>query len=236
MSKVGRRKKEYPEDKIKDIILSFVDAQGGRSEIPKRTLSQYAKELFQEGNIPWLDEEISDNYWVRTERRGFQLIEEYNNIVHKTLSQSNCNNVQLPKIEEIIKKHCKDRKQLQKELFPYEKELNLVQEKNRVLQEEIDCLKEKLNEKKICITDLENKIKLQQETIFKMFNYGSASNPKIRNLMDLGKDEESIVQDALKNMFNLKADKFLNVDELGKKMDINRTESTLSLLDDFKKL
>ncbi|HHT7180635.1 TPA: hypothetical protein ACTZ5A_005342, partial [Bacillus cereus] len=124
MSKVGRRKKEYPEDKIKDIILSFVEAQGGRSEIPKRTLSQYAKKLFKEGNIPWLDEEISDNYWVRTERRGFQLIEEYNTIVHKTLSQSNCNKVQLPKIEEIIKKHCKDTKQLQKELFPYEKELN----------------------------------------------------------------------------------------------------------------
>ncbi|MEM5643094.1 hypothetical protein AAHB52_20925 [Bacillus toyonensis] len=39
---------------------------------------------------------------------------------------------------------------------------------------------------------------MQQETIFKMFNYGSASSPKIRNLMDLGKAEESIVQDALK--------------------------------------
>ncbi|MEC1980700.1 hypothetical protein P9F15_09590 [Bacillus cereus] len=236
MSKVGRRKKEYPEDKIKDIILSFVEAQGGRSEIPKRTLSQYAKKLFKEGNIPWLDEEISDNYWVRTERRGFQLIEEYNTIVHKTLSQSNCNKVQLPKIEEIIKKHCKDTKQLQKELFPYEKELNLIQEKNSVLHEEIDFLKEELNEKRKYISDLESKIKLQQETIFKMFNYGSASSPKIRNLMDLGKAEESIVQDALKNMFNLNADKFLNTDELGKKMDIKKIESNLSLLDDFKKL
>ncbi|MBY7101158.1 hypothetical protein [Bacillus sp. 6YEL31] len=236
MSKVGRRKKEYPEDKIKDIILSFVEAQGGRSEIPKRTLSQYAKKLFKEGNIPWLDEEISDNYWVRTERRGFQLIEEYNTIVHKTLSQSNCNKVQLPKIEEIIKKHCKDTKQLQKELFPYEKELNLIQEKNSVLHEEIDFLKEELNEKRKYISDLESKIKLQQETIFKMFNYGSASSPKIRNLMDLGKAEESIVQDALKNMFNLNADKFLNIDELGKKMDIKKNESNLSLLDDFKKL
>ncbi|HGH7176035.1 TPA: hypothetical protein ACJMKJ_003606 [Bacillus wiedmannii] len=236
MSKVGRRKKEYPEDKIKDIILSFVEAQGGRSEIPKRTLSQYAKKLFKEGNIPWLDEEISDNYWVRTERRGFQLIEEYNTIVHKTLSQSNCNRVQLPKIEEIIKKHCKDTKQLQKELFPYEKELNLIQEKNSVLHEEIDFLKEELNEKRKYISDLESKIKLQQETIFKMFNYGSASSPKIRNLMDLGKAEESIVQDALKNMFNLNADKFLNIDELGKKMDIKKIESNLSLLDDFKKL
>ncbi|MCE9757065.1 MULTISPECIES: hypothetical protein [Bacillus] len=236
MSKVGRRKKEYPEDKIKDIILSFVEAQGGRSEIPKRTLSQYAKKLFKEGNIPWLDEEISDNYWVRTERRGFQLIEEYNTIVHKTLSQSNCNKVQLPKIEEIIKKHCKDTKQLQKELFPYEKELNLIQEKNSVLHEEIDFLKEELNEKRKYISDLESKIKLQQETIFKMFNYGSASSPKIRNLMDLGKAEESIVQDALKNMFNLNADKFLNIDELGKKMDIKKIESNLSLLDDFKKL
>ncbi|HDR4894650.1 TPA: hypothetical protein QCR41_002798 [Bacillus cereus] len=236
MSKVGRRKKEYPEDKIKDIILSFVEAQGGRSEIPKRTLSQYAKKLFKEGNIPWLDEEISDNYWVRTERRGFQLIEEYNTIVHKTLSQSNCNKVQLPKIEEIIKKHCKDTKQMQKELFPYEKELNLVQEKNSVLHEEIDFLKEELNEKRKYISDLESKIKLQQETIFKMFNYGSASSPKIRNLMDLGKDEESIIQDALKNMFNLNADKFLNIDELGKKMDVKKIESNLSLFDDFKKL
>ena len=170
MSKVGRRKKEYPEDKIKGIILNFVEDKGIRSEIPKRTLSEYAKKLFREGNIPWLDEEISDNYWVRTERRGFQLIEEYNAIVHKTLSQGNCNKVQLPKIEEIIKKNSENSKRLYKELLPYEKELNLIQEKNSILQDEIDCLKEKLNEKKLHILDLEKELNYNKKPSLRCLN------------------------------------------------------------------
>ncbi|AEW55266.1 hypothetical protein BCH308197_2181 [Bacillus cereus H3081.97] len=238
MSKVGRRKKEYPEDKIKGIILSFVEDKGIRSEIPKRTLSEYAKKLFREGSIPWLDEEISDNYWVRTERRGFQLIEEYNAIVPKTLSQNSCNTVQLPKIEEIIKEHCKDLKQLQKNLFPYEKELTLSQDKNNALQDEINQLKERLNERNICIAALERKIKLQQETIFKLFNHGAVSNPKIRNLMEMGEEMDAIVKDAFQNIFNLKADQFLSMDFDSNRnvVNIDGQQPKRSLLDDFKNL
>ncbi|ARZ62341.1 hypothetical protein [Bacillus thuringiensis] len=238
MSKVGRRKKEYPEDKIKGIILSFVEDKGIRSEIPKRTLSEYAKKLFREGSIPWLDEEISDNYWVRTERRGFQLIEEYNAIVPKTLAQNGCNTVQLPKIEEIIKEHCKDLKQLQKNLFPYEKELTLSQDKNNALQDEINQLKERLNERNICIAALERKIKLQQETIFKLFNHGAVSNPKIRNLMEMGEEMDAIVKDAFQNIFNLKADQFLSMDFDSNRnvVNIDGQQPKRSLLDDFKNL
>lgn len=238
MSKVGRRKKEYPEDKIKGIILSFVEDKGIRSEIPKRTLSEYAKKLFREGSIPWLDEEISDNYWVRSERRGFQLIEEYNAIVPKTLAQNNYNTVQLPKIDEIILKHCKDPKQLQKKLFPYEKELTLSQNKNNELQDELNQLKERLNEQNICIADFEKKVKLQQEIIFMLFNHGAVSNPKIRNLMEMGEEMDSIVKDAFQNIFNLKADQFLSVslENTHNIVSINEQKSKRSLLDDFKKL
>ncbi|EPY7705666.1 hypothetical protein OWO78_01200 [Bacillus pacificus] len=238
MSKVGRRKKEYPENKIKEIILRFVEEKGVRAEIPKRTLSEYAKNLFREGNIPWLDEEISDNYWIRSERRGFQLIEEYNAIVPKTLAQNNYNTVQLPKIDEIILKHCKDPKQLQRKLFPYEKELTLSQNKNNELQDELNQLKERLNEQNICIADLEKKVKLQQEIIFMLFNHGAVSNPKIRNLMEMGEEMDSIVKDAFQNIFNLKADQFLSVslENTHNIVSINEQKSKRSLLDDFKKL
>ncbi|PEY75487.1 hypothetical protein [Bacillus cereus] len=238
MSKVGRRKKEYPENKIKEVILRFVEEKGVRAEIPKRTLSEYAKKLFREGNIPWLDEEISDNYWIRSERRGFQLIEEYNAIVPKTLAQNNYNTVQLPKIAEIILKHCKDPKQLQKKLFPYEKELTLSQNKNNELQDELNQLKERLNEQNICIADLERKVKLQQEIIFMLFNHGAVSNPKIRNLMEMGEEMDSIVKDAFQNIFNLKADQFLSVslENTHNIVSINDQKSKRSLLDDFKKL
>ena len=71
-----------------------------------------------------------------------------------------------------------------------------------------------------------------------MFEYGSVRSPKVRNLMDLGKEEDSVIKDALKNMFNLKADEFLNLgmDELGKTIGIKKAQSKLSLLDDLKKL
>ncbi|MBT2579800.1 hypothetical protein J7E43_20855 [Bacillus sp. ISL-8] len=238
MSKVGRRKKEYPENKIKEIILRFVEEKGVRAEIPKRTLSEYAKKLFREGNIPWLDEEISDNYWIRSERRGFQLIEEYNAIVPNTLAQNNYNTVQLPKIDEIILKHCKDPKQLQKKLFPYEKELTLSQNKNNELQDELNQLKERLNEQNICIATLERKIKLQQGIIFMLFNHGAVSNPKIRNLMEMGEEMDSIVKDAFQNIFNLKADQFLSIssDDDRNIVNINERQLKHSLLDDFKNL
>ncbi len=242
MNKVGRKKKEYPEDEIKKIILSYVKNKGIKSEIPKRSLSKYAKSLFREGNLPWLNEEISDNYWIRTERRGFQLIEEYNTVVHKTLARNKNIQVQLPRIEEIVKKHGKDSKQLLKKLFPYQRELNISQKNNSVLQRELSELKEQLTKKNSLISTLEMRIKLQQETIYKMFIHGSITNPKLRNLMGMGTEVDSVVNDALQNMFNLKADEFLKMDssvgdsEPEKVVEIKEHRLRNSLLDDFRNL
>lgn len=242
MNKVGRKKKEYPEDEIKKIILSFVKNKGIKSEIPKRSLSKYAKSLFREGNLPWLNEEISDNYWIRTERRGFQLIEEYNTVVHKTLARNNHIQVQLPRIEEIVKKHDKDSKQLLKNLLPYQRELKISQKNNSVLQEELSELKEQLNKKSLLVSTLEKRIKLQQEAIYQMFVYGAVTNPKLRNLMEMGNEADSIVKDALQNMFNLRADEFLNPDkpavnaECEKIVELDKHQFKGSLLEDFQNL
>ncbi len=242
MSKVGRKKKEYPEDEIKKIILSYVKNKGIKSEIPKRTLSKYAKSLFREGNLPWLNEEISDNYWIRTERRGFQLIEEYNTVVHKTLARNKNIQVQLPRIEEIVKKHGKDSKQLLKKLLPYQRELNISQKNNSVLQGELSELKEQLTKKILLISILENKIKLQQETIYQMFIQGFITKPSLRNLMEMRTEVDSVVKDALQNMFNLKADEFLKMDSLvgnnesQKVVEIKEHKLRNSLLDDFRNL
>ncbi|MGH0424660.1 MULTISPECIES: hypothetical protein [Bacillus] len=242
MNKVGRKKKEYPEDEIKKIILSYVKNKGIKSEIPKRSLSKYAKSLFREGNLPWLNEEISDNYWVRTERRGFQLIEEYNTVVHKTLARNKNIQVQLPRIEEIVKKHGKDSKQLLKKLLPYQRELNISQKNNSVLQGELSELKEQLTKKILLISILENKIKLQQETIYQMFIQGSITKPSLRNLMEMRTEVDSVVKDALQNMFNLKADEFLKMDSLvgnnesQKVVEIKEHKLRNSLLDDFRNL
>lgn len=242
MNKVGRKKKEYPEDEIKKIILSYVKNKGIKSEIPKRALSKYAKSLFREGNLPWLNEEISDNYWIRTERRGFQLIEEYNTVVHKTLARNKNIQVQLPRVEEIVKKHGKDSKQLLKKLLPYQRELKISQKNNSVLQEELSELKEQLTKKILLISILENKIKLQQETIYQMFIQGSITNPNLRNLMEMRTEVDSVVKDAMRNMFNLRADQFLNQDksvlnaEPEKVVEMDKHQIRSSLLDDFKKL
>ncbi|MCC2362754.1 hypothetical protein LKM19_18695 [Bacillus cereus] len=242
MNKVGRKKKEYPEDEIKKIILSFVKNKGIKSEIPKRALSKYAKSLFREGNLPWLNEEISDNYWIRTERRGFQLIEEYNTVVHKTLAQNKHTQVQLPRIEEIVKKHDQDSKQLLKKLLPYQRELKISQKNNSVLQGELSELKEQLTKKSLLISILENKIKLQQETIYQMFIQGSITKPNLRNLMEMRTEVDSVVKDALRNMFNSRADQYLNQDksdlnaEPEKVVEMDKHQIRSSLLDDFKKL
>ncbi|MEC2603542.1 hypothetical protein P9X31_32765, partial [Bacillus cereus] len=211
MGKVGRKKKEYPEDEIRKIILSFVKQKGIKSEVPKIALSKYAKILYMEGGLPWLNEEISDNYWVRSERRGFQLIEEYNTVVHKTLAQNNQIQVNLPRIEDIVQQNVKDSKQLLKQLLPYQRELKISQQNYSVLQKELSELKDKLIKKNALIAILEKKIKLQQETIYQMFINGSVTNPKLRNLMKVGEEADSVVKEALQNIFNLKADEFLDL-------------------------
>ncbi|HDR4884575.1 TPA: hypothetical protein QCV70_002793 [Bacillus cereus] len=242
MNKAGRKKKEYPEDEIRKIILSFVKRKGIKSEVPKRALSNYAKILFREGNLSWLSEEISDNYWVRTERRGFQLIEEYNTVVHKTLARNNHTQVQLPRIEEILKQHGNDSKQLLKNLLPYQRELKISQKSNRVLQEELNELKEQVNKRSLLVSTLEKRIKLQQEAIYQMFVYGSVTNPKLRNLMEMGNEADSVVKEALQNLFNLKADEFLNIEknignsEAEKIIEIEKHQIKGSLLEDFRNL
>ncbi|MEB9851689.1 hypothetical protein P4K42_31525, partial [Bacillus cereus] len=193
MGKVGRKKKEYPEDEIRKIILSFVKQKGIKSEVPKIALSKYAKILYMEGGLPWLNEEISDNYWVRSERRGFQLIEEYNTVVHKTLAQNNQIQVNLPRIEDIVQQNVKDSKQLLKQLLPYQRELKISQQNYSVLQKELSELKDKLIKKNALIAILEKKIKLQQETIYQMFINGSVTNPKLINLMKVGEEADSVV-------------------------------------------
>ncbi|EJQ61848.1 hypothetical protein [Bacillus mycoides] len=242
MGKAGRKKKEYPEDEIRKIILSFARNKGIKTEVQKRVLSKYAKDLFKEGNLPWLNEEISDNYWIRAERRGFQLIEEYNTVVHKTLARNNQIQVQLPGVEDIVKQYGKDSKQLLKQLLPYQRELKISQKNNSVLQDELNDLKEELTRKNKLISTLEKRIRLQQETIYQMFIQGSATNPKLRNLMEMGNEANSVVKDALQNMFNLKADEFLNMDnsvgnsEPEKVVEINKRQLKGSLLDDFRSL
>ncbi|AGE78003.1 TPA: hypothetical protein QCW10_004216 [Bacillus thuringiensis] len=242
MGKVGRKKKEYPEDEIRKIILSFVKQKGIKSEVPKIALSKYAKILYMEGGLPWLNEEISDNYWVRSERRGFQLIEEYNTVVHKTLAQNNQIQVNLPRIEDIVQQNVKDSKQLLKQLLPYQRELKISQQNYSVLQKELSELKDKLIKKNALIAILEKKIKLQQETIYQMFINGSVTNPKLRNLMKVGEEADSVVKEALQNIFNLKADEFLDLNssvvntKSEKIVEINKRQLKESLLDDFRSL
>lgn len=195
-----------------------------------------------EGGLPWLNEEISDNYWVRSERRGFQLIEEYNTVVHKTLAQNNQIQVNLPRIEDIVQQNVKDSKQLLKQLLPYQRELKISQQNYSVLQKELSELKDKLIKKNALIAILEKKIKLQQETIYQMFINGSVTNPKLRNLMKVGEEADSVVKEALQNIFNLKADEFLDLNssvvntKSEKIVEINKRQLKESLLDDFRSL
>ncbi|MED1286399.1 hypothetical protein [Bacillus mycoides] len=239
--KVGRRPKEYPEDEIRKIILRFTKENGISTEIPKRTLSEYTKKLFKEGKLPWLDKEISDNYWVRSERKGFQIIEEYNNTVHRILTHEKDNEYKIPNIKNVIKNNCKDTEKLSQYLILFEKKLRLSIEKNNKFNKEIIQLKEKLVSQSQYIESLEKRIYMQEETIYRMFERGAISNPKIRGLNELGAESEEIIKIAMENMFNLSADEFLRI-ELKENNSVktikakNLESQRKSLLDDFENL
>ncbi|PDY83699.1 hypothetical protein [Bacillus toyonensis] len=239
--KVGRRTKEYPEDEIRKIILRFTKENGISTEIPKRTLSEYTKKLFKEGKLPWLDKEISDNYWVRSERKGFQIIEEYNNTVHRILTHEKDNEFKIPNIKNVLKNNCKDTEKLSQYLILFEKKLRLSIEKNNKFNKEIIQLKEKLVSQSQYIESLEKRIYMQEETIYRMFERGAISNPKIRGLNELGAESEEIIKIAMENMFNLSADEFLRI-ELKENNSVktikakNLESQRKSLFDDFENL
>ncbi|MEC2597321.1 hypothetical protein P9Z58_31575, partial [Bacillus cereus] len=166
----------------------------------------------------------------------------YNTVVHKTLAQNNQIQVNLPRIEDIVQQNVKDSKQLLKQLLPYQRELKISQQNYSVLQKELSELKDKLIKKNALIAILEKKIKLQQETIYQMFINGSVTNPKLRNLMKVGEEADSVVKEALQNIFNLKADEFLDLNssvvntKSEKIVEINKRQLKESLLDDFRSL
>ncbi len=239
--KVGRRPKEYPEDEIRKIILRFTKENGISTEIPKRTLSEFTKKLFKEGQLPWLDKEISDNYWVRSERKGFQIIEEYNNTVHRILTHEEDNESKIPNIKNVLKNNCKDTEKLSQYLILFEKKLRLSIEKNNKFNKEIIQLKEKLVSQSQYIESLEKRIYIQEETIYRMFERGAISNPKIRGLNELGAESEEIIKIAMGNMFNLSADEFLRIASkeninLENRQNKKSKPYKKSLLDDFRTL
>ncbi|WP_255264901.1 hypothetical protein [Bacillus thuringiensis] len=75
-----------------------------------------------------------------------------------------------------------------------------------------------------------------------MFINGSVTNPKLRNLMKVGEEADSVVKEALQNIFNLKADEFLDLNssvvntKSEKIVEINKRQLKESLLDDFRSL
>ncbi|PFN52545.1 hypothetical protein COJ73_10945 [Bacillus cereus] len=239
--KVGRKSKEYPEDEIRKLILRFTKDNGINSEIPKRTLSNYVKELFKAGQLPWLDKEISDNYWVRSERKGFQIIEEYNNTVHRTLAKEECSGMKIPNITNIVKRNCKDTEKLSQYLLFFEKQLKLSIERNDKFNKENAQLKEKIENQSKYIKSLEKRIHIQEETIYRMFERGAISNAKIRGLNELGAESEEIIKIAMENMFNLSVDEFLRIELKGNTglktiKDKNLETQRKSILDDLKNL
>jgi hypothetical protein len=230
----GRKEKVYPEEKIKDIILRFADEYGVNSTIPKRPLSKYAKKLFREGELEWLDQEISDNYWCRNARRGFQIIEDYNRIICSSISEEKDPDIKLPSIKITIQKYYDEPDKLLKVLIPYEIELKKSLEKEQKLKKQITELKEKYIEQKNIATMVEKQLNDARKTICKIFYYSDENINNIPNLISLGSGADKRVQKAFETMFSVDADNYLN--EISSYKEDNPDTKVVTLLDDFRKL
>ncbi|MFB7305532.1 hypothetical protein [Heyndrickxia sporothermodurans] len=229
----GRHEKVYPEEKIKEIVEMFVKESFINCNIPKKPLSNYAKKLFREGKLGWLEKEISDNYWCRSERRGFQIIEEYNKIINSSVSQGQKTAVRLPAINDAVKKYIDQPEKLIRVLAPYEREITKFIEKEGELKEEINRLQSKCLEQKATIEDKVRTINLIQQIIFKLFYYSDDRTNNIQNLISIGNESDIRVQKALESMFSMDAGNYL---EVGKSLGLTEKSRKISLLDDFRNL
>jgi len=229
----GRYEKVYPEEKIKEIIKRFAEDFTIISSIPKKPLSHYAKKLFREGKLNWLEKEISDNYWCRSERRGFQIIEEYNKIINSSVSQEQEPTIRLPAIKESVSKYNGQPEKLIKVLLTYEKEIRNFIEKERKLKAQINCLQAKSLEQKATIAEKEKMLINAQQTIFKIFYYSDDNTNNIPNLISFGTGSDKRVRKALESMFSMDA-----IDFIDNKKDLETTRQSrkISLLDDFKNI
>ncbi|MGH0830074.1 hypothetical protein ACQVTX_17265 [Bacillus pretiosus] len=235
--KPGRKPKEYPESEIKKLLLEFVTHNNIKSEIPKRSLSNYAKLKFREGSLPWLKKEISDNYWVRSERRGFQIIEEYNSLVLDTLMQELSPTINLPDIKNAVLQYHNKPEKLVKILLPYQKELEIGLKQNADLKRKLDASYKKLNTKEGHIKELEKQLRASQDTILKLFVYGSIKKERVlKNLLQVDKEASPEVINALQNVFNHNADCFLNEDKSTGILEMNKVPVKRSLRDNFREL
>jgi hypothetical protein len=226
---------QYPDEKIIEIINRYRNENGITGIIKKRPVAEYATQLFENGELPWLQKAIPDYFWRKSDFRGFQLIDDANKVTSLVIVSDN----ELHDIEDAINKFHSKPRILKQLLKPYEKEIKKLIKKQNEHLKKIENLQEKLNKK----TELGKKYKSQYQTaqkvILQLFNY-SSKDKNLINLMNTGKTMTVPVKNALDNLFSLDADAFLdntdNEKSLEKVIDINKPRGTSSTLNIWNKL
>ncbi|MGD7052936.1 hypothetical protein [Sutcliffiella horikoshii] len=199
---VGRPEKIYPENQIKEIVKRYVEDEKVRGSIAKKPFGIYFRELFIKGEIPWLDQPISLNYWTRSSSKGFKILEEYNQLVNDTVIQSVEPELKLPNLEKTIFRYNNKPDKLLEILEPYPNELIRLVKKIKILENEIKSLNLKVHEKSKRLKDKEHEFNLAQETIYNLFDISNRKDNNIINLVSIKASMNHRVANALENIFN----------------------------------
>ncbi|MFT4417203.1 hypothetical protein ACLM5H_25515 [Fredinandcohnia humi] len=159
---------KYPKDKIDELLDRYVEENKVKI-INKRPFAEFVTELFEKGELSWLDKSIPEYYWRKAAYEGFHYIERYNEAVNTPILIENENpEIKLPSIKDSIEKLIKDPSKLYKTLEPYEKELKLLLKKEKKSEKKIKELNNKIIDQKKKIKELEDLNKLAQSVYCKI--------------------------------------------------------------------
>lgn len=191
------------EEELEKVFDSYVEFSG-ETIIKKRPFAEYFADLYNKGEIKFIEKPLAEHYWRRSSYEGFHLIEKYNEIRNKVVMKNDESELRLPKIKDSVEKLKGNPEKLIKTLAPYERELSRMFSSQKKNELRIKKLNEEVLSQKERIGELEKHNDILQETIYKLFYYSKdRQNTKdMVNLLTTTKNASVPVKNALQSMFD----------------------------------
>ena len=197
MATAGRKKTNYDEKIIKEVIIKFQQESNTKPLVKAIDIFKFSKEEYEKGFFPY---NLTYDFWKRKDRLGRTLIDEFNAVKKTSYAISSNDNYDIINVQDLLDKHVENPETLSKYLLPMEKQIrsliNQLYKANRTILElemENQKLKSQLNNEK------QHSDKMQT-LIYQMFSY-SKSGVTLDNLLNLGSSRTERVSNALKNAF-----------------------------------
>jgi hypothetical protein len=191
------------EEEVENIIYLFKTRKKSSGLIKYLEVYRFNKELVEQGKFHIT---MGEDFWRKENRLGRIMIDKANQIYSNNITTSEKKDITIPNVTDVVNKFHGKKEQLISYLIPLERQIykSITRENN--LKEKLDIVKGELVDKNKKITDLQTRVALIEDTLFKMLRYSNDKDIPIKDQLRMGKDKSKRVEKALEELFDTPID------------------------------